>query len=141
MQSFRPRSSMFFIRVCWSILAVFPCNIKFSVISFISFKASGGVSIILDMYIKGDRARVVILVIFPLIASVLCFQISNQIKSNQILFKDCNVYLKEKKISKKLFTRLYSISNSNKLYIWFKYFGSSFWNRTWPQMKIYFSEF
>ncbi len=41
----------------------------------------------------------------------------NQIKSNQIIFKVGNVHLKEKKISKKLFTRLYSITNNNKLYI------------------------
>ncbi len=39
------------------------------------------------------------------------------IKSNQILFKVGNVHLKEKKICKKLFTRLYSITNNNKLYI------------------------
>ncbi len=51
--------------------------------------------------------------------------ISNQIKSNQILFKFTNVHLKEKKISKKLFTRLYSITNNYKLYISFKYFGTS----------------
>ncbi len=38
---------------------------------------------------------------------------SNQIKSNQILFKVSNVHLKEKKIGKKL----YSITNNNKLYI------------------------
>ncbi len=62
-------------------------------------------------------------------------------KSNQILFKFGNVHLKEKKISKKLFTRLYSITNNNKLYIWFKYVGTSLWNRTSPQMKIYFNEF
>ncbi len=42
---------------------------------------------------------------------------SNQIKSSQILFKVGNVLLNEKKISKKLFTRLYSITNNNKLYI------------------------
>ncbi len=65
----------------------------------------------------------------------------NQIKSNQILFKVVNVHLKEMKISKKLFTQLYSITNNNKLYIWLKYFGTSLWNRTWPQMKINFSEF
>ncbi len=35
---------------------------------------------------------------------------SNQIKSNQILFKMKNVHLKEKNISKKLFTRLYTIT-------------------------------
>ncbi len=42
---------------------------------------------------------------------------ANQIKSksNQILFKVDNILLKEKKISKKLFTRLYSITNNNKL--------------------------
>ncbi len=39
---------------------------------------------------------------------------SNQVKSN--LFKVGNVHLKEKKISKKLFTQLYSITNNNKLY-------------------------
>ncbi len=50
---------------------------------------------------------------------------SNQIKSNQILFKVSNVHLKEYKISKKLFSRLYSITNNNKLYICFKYFGTS----------------
>ncbi len=66
---------------------------------------------------------------------------SNQIKSNQILFKVGNLHLKEKKISKKLYTPLYSITNNNKLYIWFKYFGTSLWKRTWAQMKIYFSEF
>ncbi len=38
-------------------------------------------------------------------------------KSNKILFKVSNVHLKEKKISKKLFTRLYSTTNNNKLYI------------------------
>ncbi len=69
-----------------------------------------------------------------------CRQIKS--KSNQILFKVGNVHLKEKrKISKKVFTRLYSITNNNELYIWFKYFGTSLWNRTWSQMKIYFSEF
>ncbi len=66
--------------------------------------------------------------------------INIQIKSNQILFIVGNVHLKENKISKKLFTWLYSITNNNKLYIWFKYFGTSLWNRTWPLMKIYFSE-
>ncbi len=40
----------------------------------------------------------------------------NQTKSNQILFKVCSVYLKEKKISKTLFTRPYSMTNNNKLY-------------------------
>ncbi len=67
--------------------------------------------------------------------------VSNQIKSNQIWFKVGNVHLKEKKISKKLFTRRYSITVNNKLHISFKYCGTSLWNRTWPQMKIYFSEF
>ncbi len=55
-----------------------------------------------------------------------------QIKSNQILFKVDNVHLKDKTINKKLFTWLYTITNNNKLYIWFKYFGTSLWNRTWP---------
>ncbi len=63
---------------------------------------------------------------------------SNQIKSNQILFKVSNVHLKEKKISKKLFTWLYSIPNNNKLYIWFKYFGTLLWNRTWPSNENIF---
>ncbi len=45
------------------------------------------------------------------------YAVSNQIKSNQILFKVSNVHLKEKKISKKLFTQPYSITNNNKLYI------------------------
>ncbi len=44
-------------------------------------------------------------------------RLSNQIKSNQILFKVGNVHLKKRKISKKLFTRLYTITNKNKLYI------------------------
>ncbi len=48
---------------------------------------------------------------------------------------------KKRKITMKLFTQLYSIANNNKLYIWFKYFGTSLWNRTWPQIEIYFSEF
>ncbi len=47
------------------------------------------------------------------------FNLTNQIKSI-FLFKVSNVYLKEKKISKQVFTRLYSITNNNKLYIWFK---------------------
>ncbi len=66
-----------------------------------------------------------------------------QIKSNQIKFylKSAMYIWKKRKNSKKLFTGLYSITNNNKLYIWFKYFGTSLWNRTWPQMKIYFSEF
>ncbi len=42
-----------------------------------------------------------------------CLLKSNQIKSNQLLFKVGNAHLKEKK----LFTRLYSINNNNKLYI------------------------
>ncbi len=42
--------------------------------------------------------------------------------------------MKEKKISKKLFTWLYSITNNNKLYIWFKYVDTSLWNTAWPQM-------
>ncbi len=50
---------------------------------------------------------------------------SNQIKSNQILLKIGNIHLKEKKISKKIFTELYSITFNNKLYILFKYFGTS----------------
>ncbi len=33
--------------------------------SFISLKASGGVLIILEAYIKGDSARVLTIVIFP----------------------------------------------------------------------------
>ncbi len=37
------------------------------------------------------------------------------LKSNQIVFKVGNVHLKEKKISNKLFTQLYSITNNNKL--------------------------
>ncbi len=67
----------------------------------------------------------------------------NQIKSNQIKFylKSAMYIWKKRKISKKLFTQLYSVTNSNKLYIWFKYVGTSLWNRTWPQMKIYVSEF
>ncbi len=65
----------------------------------------------------------------------------SQIKSNQVLFKVSNVHLKEKKISRKLFTRLYSIANNNKLYIRFKYFGTSLWNRTWPSNGNIFSEF
>ncbi len=61
-------------------------------------------------------------------------------KSNQIKFylKSAMYIWKKRKISKTLFTRLYSITNNNKLYIGFKYFGTSLWNRTWPQMKIYF---
>ncbi len=35
-------------------------HIKFWIMSFISLKASGGVSIILEVYIKGDSARVYI---------------------------------------------------------------------------------
>ncbi len=64
--------------------------------------------------------------------------------SNQIIFFNLKsaIYIwKKNKISKKLFTQLYSITNNNKIYIWFKYFGTSLWNRTWPQMKINFSEF
>ncbi len=43
---------------------------------------------------------------------------SNQIKSNQILFKVGNVHLNEKKISKNLFSSLYTITNNSKLYIY-----------------------
>ncbi len=43
--------------------------------SFISLKVSGGVSIILEAYIKGDSASVLTIVIFPLIDCDLCFQI------------------------------------------------------------------
>ncbi len=51
----------------------------------------------------------------------------SHILSNQIKFylKSAMYILKEKKISKKLFTRLYSITNNNKLYIWFKCIGTS----------------
>ncbi len=44
-------------------------------------------------------------------------QLNQNQKSNQILFKVSNVLLKQKKINNKLFTRLYSITNNNKLYI------------------------
>ncbi len=43
--------------------------------SFISFRASGGVSIRLDTYMRGDSARVFTIVILPLIIKVHCFQI------------------------------------------------------------------
>ncbi len=68
----------------------------------------------------------------------VCLFLGLNIKSNQILFKVGNVHLKEKKISKKLFTRLYSITNNNKIYIWFKYFGTSLWNRTWKYILVSF---
>ncbi len=47
--------------------------------------------------------------------------VNYQIKSNQIKFylKLAMYIWKKRKISKKLFTRLYSITNNNKLYIWF----------------------
>ncbi len=53
----------------------FASHIKFWIMSFISLMASGGVSIILEAYIKGDSARVLTIVIFPLIDSDRCFQI------------------------------------------------------------------
>ncbi len=43
--------------------------------SLISFRASEGVSIRLDTYMRGDSARVFTIVILPLIVKVLCFQI------------------------------------------------------------------
>ncbi len=45
---------------------------------------------------------------------------------------------KKRKISRKLFTRLYSITNNNKLYFLFKYFGTSLWNRTWKYILVSF---
>ncbi len=66
----------------------------------------------------------------------------SQIKSNQIrfYFNISNIHLKEKKISKKLFTQLYSITNNNKLYIWFKYFDTSLWKYTiqWKYVLVSF---
>ncbi len=63
--------------------------------------------------------------------------ILHQIKSNQIKFylKSSMYIWKKTKISKKLFTRLYSITNNKKLYIWLKYFGTSLWHD--HQMKIF----
>ncbi len=46
--------------------------------SLISFRASGGVSIRLDTYMRGDSARVFTIVILPLIVKVCCFQICSR---------------------------------------------------------------
>ncbi len=42
--------------------------------SLISFTASGAVSIRLDIYIRGDSARVFTIVILPLIVKVRCLK-------------------------------------------------------------------
>ncbi len=46
-------------------------------ISFVSFKMSGGVSIKLEEYIMGERDRVLTILILPLIDKGLCFQMFN----------------------------------------------------------------
>ncbi len=50
-------------------------------ISFVSFKISGGVSIKLEVYIRGESARVLTIVILPLIDKVLCFHMINVFRS------------------------------------------------------------
>ncbi len=53
--------------------------------SLISFRASGGVSIRLDTYMREDSARLFTIVIFPLIVKLHCFQICSRFLKVAIL--------------------------------------------------------
>ncbi len=53
--------------------------------SLISLRATGGVSIRPDKYMRGDSARVFTIVILPLIVRVRCFQMCSRFLKAAIL--------------------------------------------------------
>ncbi len=74
--NFRSPLSKDCVSVFCVILLVFPSNIKFWIMLLIVFIAGPGTSIRLAQYIKGDRDRLLIIVILPFKDKDLCFQIA-----------------------------------------------------------------